>query len=972
MRALGELMQSLIEQARWDRDRCVWRVIPAREPEFDNTSGLVSPKISELLSRHGIHRFYTHQAEALRHINAGRNVLLATPTASGKSLTYQIPVLELLEKNPLGTALFLFPFKALAQDQFKALTSLTDGMLFPSNRPVAGIYDGDTNQSRRLKLRRSPPGVLMTNPDMIHYSLLPYHSKWKSFLENLSLIVVDEMHSYRGVFGSHVLQIFRRFQRIVRHFGAKPQWIGCSATIGNPVDLARNLIGEDFQIISQSGAPAREKGFLSHLPEDRASTSAVKMFEACLKTGLKTIVFTKSRRQTELIYRILSDRNAYLMRKISVYRAGFLAEERREIEGRLFRNELDGVISTSALELGIDIGGLDCCILVGFPGSVTSLWQRSGRVGRQLRPSLVVFIAGEDALDRYWFDHEPRLHQAPVERVVVYQTNDAITDQHLECAADELPIVLNENYPNSQHIADRIEFLKNESTLLETADGGMFLCRASQPQRRFALRSLGENYKIVDENGRIVGDIDGIRVLKECHDGAIYLHGGQVYRVSKLDRDNFKAYVEPGPLEIYTQTFAEKETEILNIDGSIPFGNARIFWGRLKVTERISGYKIKRIYTSETISSHELSLPEIVFETRGLWIVFNEISVEKIKAIGKLPMGGLHAVEHAVIGLYPLISICDRNDLAGISTKMHPQAGGAAVFIYDGVPGGLGLAESALENFTELISLTKTNIESCDCETGCPHCIQSPKCGAGNEPLDKAAAVILLDDLLHAKLEIDDSKTMTTLFESEAEMNPSSKPENKSNGKRLPELPSEADCPLGTSLVFDIETQFSADEVGGWSNVHLMKVAVCVVYDIDLDRYEYYLEDDVPRLIRRLANAALVIGFNSIKFDYTVLSGYQQDPLPDFISLDILPEVVKQIKHRLSLNQLAFATLNAEKSADGLQSLVWWKEGKIELIAEYCMHDVEITYRLYQFGKENGYLLYVHRSGMKVKIPVNW
>ncbi|MBN1356212.1 DEAD/DEAH box helicase [bacterium] len=972
MTTLEKLIGRLIDRSSWNPDRCIFRSIPAKPARFSDPEQPLPDVCVNVLKNKGIERLYTHQAHALDELRSGNNVLLATHTASGKSLSYQIPTVEMIQADPETTVMYLFPFKALAQDQAKSASDI-ERILPKSNRPFAGIYDGDTTPGRRRQLRQNPPSVLITNPDLLHYGFLPYHTRWKHFLEHLKLIVVDEIHVYRGVFGSHVLQVFRRLNRILDYYGAHPVWIACSATIGNPDELARKLTGHSFHVISDSGTPTREKGFLSHFPEDRAAASAVQMFESCLLEGMKTIVFTKSRQQTERVYRIMRQRSPALTGRIAIYRAGFLAHERREIERRLFQNELDGVVSTSALEHGIDIGGLDCCILIGFPGSVSSLWQRAGRVGRAMNPSLVVYIVGEDALDRYWYEHESLLHRTPVELVVVYENNDVITDSHLECTADELPIRADGVIRENSHVRNRIQTLLENNVLLETADGSMYVCRSTQPQRRIPIRSIGENFKIFDANNRMIGDIDGIRVYKECHQGAIYLHGGSIYRVTGLDLDNFKVIVENGPEEIFTQALSEKETEILSTDGEFEIPNARVYRGRLRVRERVAAYRIRRIFTGELISTHELDLPELIFETRGIWLSFQPEMIETARESGLHPMGGLHALEHAVIGLFPLVSICDCSDLAGISTCAHPQTGGPAVFIYDAFPGGLGLAESALEHLHDLLVTTRENVRNCSCESGCPLCIQSPKCGSGNEPLDKRACIRFLTVITDPDaLEPDEVTPETVPKPVEVIMNGMDPPESDRDQFTIPDLPAENDCPAGSVIVFDLETQLSADEVGGWHNADKMRMAIGVIYDVRLDRFEFYREPDAGRLIKRLSNARVVIGFNILRFDYKVLAGYDPGFTAPPHSLDILVEIQNRLGHRLSLNQLADATLDIHKSADGLQSLAWWKQGYLDKIARYCRQDVEITCRIYMFGVQNGYILYHHRRGIKVKIPVEW
>ncbi|MBN1296550.1 DEAD/DEAH box helicase, partial [bacterium] len=919
------------------------------------------------LSAYGISRLYNHQTRALDLLRHRNNVLLATPTASGKSLIFQLPILEAIADDSGASALLIFPFKALARDQARVFQEF-EGVIKPqSGRPLVGIYDGDTPESERKKIRRNAPHILITNPDMIHYGILPYHTRWHRFIQSIRYVVVDEIHVYRGVFGSHVLQMFKRLHRILAHYGANPQFIACSATIGNPEELAEKILQIPVKVIDKSGAPAEGKAFISHFPDDRASTASVRMLEACVEKGLKTIVFTKSRRSTELIYRYILARRPDLAPRLAIYRAGFLPQHRRDIERKLFDNELAGVISTSALELGINIGGLDCCILVGFPGSVASLWQRAGRVGRQNQPSLLIYIAGEDALDRYWYEHAGRLVQSPVEKAVVYEDNDAITDAHLQCAADELRLHPNVNMTVSDYVLGRIHYLVQANRLLECSDGGQYVCRGSMPQRLISIRSVGDSYEIVDGVGLRIGDIDGFRVFKECHEGAIYLHAGGVFRVVNLDRDNFRVRVEPGPEDVYTQALSSKETDILEIIGSIDMGDGFIVqYGRLRVREKVTGYKTRRILDGSVVSHDELDFPELVFETRGLWMSYPQSIIDEMIRAGHHPMSGLHAFEHALIGLYPLISLCDRNDLAGISTQFHHQTQSAAVFVYDGYPGGLGLAESALDRFRELIVATRNHVASCPCETGCPYCIQSPKCGSGNEPLDKAATLFLMNFAAGDSGE----RNAVSMTHNQSQSNA---PGFSLPTFAIPPLPDPSLCPPDTELVFDIETQLSADDVGGWHHADRMRIAICVVYDIQLQRYEFYHETDAGLLIQRLSQASRIIGYNSERFDFSVLKGYTTpDVIHQFKSLDLLNGIQDGLGHRTSLQKIAEATVHAGKSADGLQSLQWWKEGRIDLIAEYCQHDVDITHQVYAFGKTNGFVLHPHRTGTTIRVPVRW
>lgn len=982
---MKHLIDQLIAQAGWDPASCILRILPGRTARFSEYPFDFSHLTRRFLDSNGVDRLFEHQAEAVKAILSGEDVLLATPTASGKSLTYQIPIVEAIAQDPAASALLLFPFKALARDQERVFREdkYAKELERLHGRPLAGIYDGDTKTSERKRIRLHPPHILITNPDMLHYGFLPYHPRWSEFLRSIKFLVVDEIHVYRGVFGSQVLQTLRRFSRILDHYGAHPIHVACSATIGNPAELASNLLQKKFKVITSSGAPLESKAFISHFPKDKASTAAVHMLESCIKSGLKTIVFTKSRRSTELIYRYIAQRNPHLTHRLGVYRAGFLPEHRREIERRLFNDELVGVISTSALELGINIGGLDCCIMVGFPGSVSSLWQRAGRVGRRQQPSIVVYIAGEDALDRYWYEHEDILHRSPVEKAVVYENNNEITDMHLECAADELMLEPGVNYPDNPHVMERIAYLTEQNRLLECAEGNKFVCRESSPQRRISIRSIGESYEIRHPDRGVIGHVDGVRVFKECHPGAIYLHSGEVFRIDELDRQNFRVIVSNGPDDVFTQSVTSKETDILSIDGTMQLPGLVVSNGSLRVREKVTGYTIRRIFSGEIVSRHELDMPEMVFETRGLWMNFPDAVIAGIKTMGLHPMGGLHALEHAMIGLYPLISICDRSDLAGISTPAHHHTGGAAVFIYDSFPGGLGLAESALPRFMELLRETLRHVSSCPCEKGCPYCIQSPKCGSGNEPLDKQATLYLMEtgcgDRPVESIDIQVRQaTPSTGAYTPSLFDRSPDREREKEVEVIPEfiippLPNPEDCPEQTELVFDIETQLSADEVGGWDHADKMRIAICVVLDTMLDRYEFYLEKDSGRLIERLTLASRVIGYNSERFDFSVLEGYAgRSVIRNFRSLDLIQGITTGLGFRTGLGKIAAATVGAGKSADGLQSLQWWREGRIDLIAQYCKRDVEVTNLVYQFGKLNGYVMHPHRSGSIVRVPVQW
>ncbi len=535
-------------------------------PEYSEIE--INRKLRSILEKKGIKRLYTHQAKAIELIRKGRNVVVMTPTASGKSLIYHIPVIESILSDPMSKALYIFPLKGLEQDQLNTIndyfTSLgtpyiDDSLLSHPRMPVrrAEVYDGDTPPSKRKRIREHTPSIILTNPDMIHLALNPFHKKWKDFFKNLKYIVIDEIHSYRGVFGSHVSHIMRRLKRICEYYGSKPQVIACSATIGNPLELAERLWGEEFSLVEKSGAPRSGRHFIFLNPSDSPYTEATKLFLRLIKSGLRTIVFTKARRITELIYRWAIEKESSFRRLISPYRAGLLPQERREVEKRLFSGELLGVITTSALELGVDIGGLDACILVGYPGSVASTYQRAGRVGRAGRDSIILFIGLKDGLDQYFMRHPETFFEKGAEEVIIDPSNEEILVKHILSAASEIPLKIENGIERRGHEYDirfvsegfsfedfrkYIDELIKKGTLYSKK--GMIYTRYRMPQRNTEIRTAGTPFKIKDMDGRLIGEIDELKIHRDAFRDAIYMHLGRQYRV--IDIDFFKREIYKG------------------------------------------------------------------------------------------------------------------------------------------------------------------------------------------------------------------------------------------------------------------------------------------------------------------------------------------------------------------------------------------------------------------------------------------
>ncbi|MEE9561610.1 MAG: DEAD/DEAH box helicase, partial [Thermoanaerobaculia bacterium] len=742
----------VVEQLRSDRrlgplivDSLYLPAVPVR------TGGLDPPlpaPLRQALVGAGTEHLWSHQVEGLTAVRAGLDVLVTTPTASGKSLVFHLPVLEEAYAEGPGRALFLYPLKALGQDQKAKFDALAEAAGL-AEQARCEIYDGDTPQHARQRIKKDPPRVLITNPDMLHLGILSYWQSWEPFLKDLRWVVLDELHTYRGIFGSHFHHVLQRLLRLCHSVGSQPVFIASSATAANANEFGEILVGRPFRWIGESGAPREGRHFLLVRPEASPYTTALHLLVDLLEAGLKTIVFTKARRITELLYSWLRQQAPQLAGRVASYRSGFLPEERRDIEKRLFDGELDGVISTSALEMGIDVGGLDACVLVGFPGSVMATWQRSGRVGRADRESITAMVALPDALDQYLLDHPKELVERPYERLIVDPTNEPVSKAHLVCAAAEMPLDREKDSSYLERHAVQVGELLRERKLTESADGRELYSRRRRPQRKVSLRGSSDTATILEaRSGTVIGTVDGVRVRHECHPGAVYLHAGRQFLVEELDLEADKVHAKRVKLDYFTTPLIEKETEILEVLRERQEGPLQAWLGRLLVTERVVGFERKRIRGQEVIDQHTLELPPVQFETVGLWFVAPKEIEMSLKGRDEHFMGALHAAEHAAISLFPLLAICDRGDIGGISIPMHPQVRSGCVFIYDGHAGGVGIAARGFEQLPELLSRVLDLVESCDCEKGCPSCIQSPKCGNGNRPLDKKGAARLIRLLL--------------------------------------------------------------------------------------------------------------------------------------------------------------------------------------------------------------------------------
>jgi DEAD/DEAH box helicase domain-containing protein len=977
-----------------------YRYLPPTEAEYNDLE--LRPELREAMGASGIRQLYSHQGQALALLRQEKDTGIVTPTASGKTLIYNLAVTERLLADPDSRALYLFPLKALAQDQLKTLTAFFQQAGL--DHLTAAVYDGDTPASVRSKLRRNPPRVLITNPDMLHFGLLAYPEGWKTFFQNLRFVVIDEAHTYRGVFGSHVALILRRLQRLCPAPGFT--LAASSATMANAKEFLDRLTGRDFQVIDRTGSPRQGRHVLLVNPSGSPYTAAAGLLEECLDQGVKTIMFTKSRKITELIHIWVREAAPKYEKRIAAYRSGYLPEERRKIEQRLFSNELAAVISTSALEAGIDVGGLDACILVGYPGTMISTWQRVGRAGRGQREALTIMIALPDALDQYFIRHPDKFFSSAFENCVLDPGNDQIVRGHLPCAACELALGVSDAPRFGEAAWRRVPMLVQEGLLQENAAGDQWFSSRKHPHRLVDIRSVGEQYQIVNGGAQhavpgknaILGSIEEARVFKECHPSAIYLHAGTQYEVVGLNLATRVVQVAESEADWYTQYTSSEEIEILDLPAGqvIRASSHRFSAGlvRVRVTEKIVSYERHRVEDQSLLSEHKLDLPPRVFETQAVLLTVPDIYRKHCLDYHLDFAGGLHAIEHALIASLPVHVLCDRWDLGGLSTIAHPQTNQPCMFIYDGYPGGMGLAAKGLEVLADWFQTTREIVTSCECEDGCPACIHSPKCGSRNKPLDKQACRMLLNaaikDPALALEFIPENRVISAVTLAApvvAKPDPmkawtSAAPAPVTRPPAPPQpmapecMPETALAPVFSQdrqfrlLVFDLETQHSAAEVGGWNQAHKMKMSLGVVYDHQERRYVTYTEDRAPDLIQHLLSADKVVGFNIDRFDLAVLSAYSPH-VARIRTFDILTEVQKTLGYRVSLDGLASVTLGQGKSADGLQAIAWWQAGNLKDLETYCRKDVEITKDIFLFGLRYGYLLY-ERNGAMLKIPVNW
>jgi DEAD/DEAH box helicase domain-containing protein len=728
--------------------------ISAREACYGKLDNPLPNCIQAYLNRKEI-KLYSHQACAINKARQGKNVVIVTPTASGKTLSFNVPVFEALFTDEASTALYLYPTKALTNDQLKVLCELekeTGVEAFPN------VYDGDTPTHQRANIREGSR-IILSNPYGLH-KYLPWHYKWRRFFQNLKFIVIDEGHVYRGVFGSNVAMLLRRLLRICEHYGSEPQIIISSATIANPQEHAQKLTGKEFEVVANDGAARGKKYFLFWNPPFTDALRAIRrsthqetkdLFVLSLGENLQTLCFTVSRQMAELVVRWtredLKRKRALpgLAEAVTAYRAGYLPEERRAIENRLRTKSLVGVVSTNALELGIDIGSLDSVIISGYPGTVISTWQQAGRAGRTTADSLVTLVAFQNPLDQYFMKHPKAFFGRPHEQAIIDLHNQYISLGHIMCAAAELPVREDDHKFFPDILGESLGALEKEKLVRKTTMGWVY-CGTARPADVVNLNNISNKIVTVLCGGQVLETLELTKAYEEAHEGAVLLHQGETYVVEELNLKTLIATVTKKDVSYNTEPRKTVDIDIKKRFAEKDLG-FQVGLGEVQVTERYRHFVVKN--NEVVLGVEPLDLPPLTFTTVGMWFTIPEEVQNEVQHKWQLDFaGGLHAVEHAMIAMAPLYAMCDRWDIGGVSTPMHSDTEQATIFIYDGFEGGIGISETLYAMIDKLFTATQQLISNCECAEGCPSCIYSPKCGNENKPLDKRAAKIILKWLL--------------------------------------------------------------------------------------------------------------------------------------------------------------------------------------------------------------------------------
>jgi DEAD/DEAH box helicase domain-containing protein len=757
-----QLLNRIQDQRFFRGQMCHVQLLPARPAEYADLPGDLAEPVRAVLAQRGIDRLYSHQARAVQLVRQGRNVVIVTGTASGKTLCYTIPIVESYLQDPAATALLVYPTKALTQDQLRGIARFAD----PAGGFLAGTYDGDTPANLRRKLRDRGNFVL-TNPDMLHTGILPHHARWNRFFSHLRYVVLDEVHAYRGVFGSHLACVLRRLRRVCRHYGADPQFICSSATIANPAEHAQRITGAEMEVVTGDGAPRGPKQFVLWNPPpietaakgpegdfraggDRRSPlwEAVHLLTSLVSEGIQTIVFTRTRLASELVYKnardLLMRQSRKLAGQLRAYRGGYLPEQRREIERQLVNREILGVASTNALELGIDIGSLDACVLVGYPGTIASLWQQAGRAGRGLADALVFLVAQNAPIDQYLMANHRYLFEQNPENAVIDPDNPHVAVDHLRCAIHELPLPdanLDQFGPYAEVICELLE----EDRAIKHIDDHWYWASSDYPAAGVNLRNIaGAVYTIQDESAgqRVIGTMDEVSALSQLHDHAVYIHAGETYFVDRLDLDEKIAFVDKKDLDYYTQSVQVSQIRIDQPEdlpapaGPAPLAGSAIGFGDVTVTTTIPMFRKIRFHSRDSLGFEQLELPPQTLETVAMWLAPPVELAEEMRRRGLVVGEGLIGIANVLVEVVQLFVMCDAQDIGAVVDAAC--LGRDAVFLHDRYPGGMGYARRCVERIEEIIAAVRDVVTGCACETGCPSCVGAAMPAFAQTDLDAA------------------------------------------------------------------------------------------------------------------------------------------------------------------------------------------------------------------------------------------
>ncbi|RKX23751.1 MAG: ATP-dependent helicase [Candidatus Zixiibacteriota bacterium] len=752
---LEQIIDLLQTNKNFNKNISHWQTFPAKEARYVDFPSSLDRRLANTLGEKGITQLYTHQADAVRTVSEGRDVVVVTPTASGKTLCYNLPVLNEILENPDARSLYLFPTKALSQDQLAELHDLVDKLDVDIK---TFTYDGDTPHTAR-RLIRSAGHIVVSNPDMLHAGILPHHTKWIKLFENLRFVVIDEVHYYRGVFGSHMANVIKRLRRICKFYGSNPQFICCSATIANPDELAGRIIGRRPVLIDNNGAPSGEKHFLMYNPpvvnpqlgiRKSAVKEAARLAKSFLRQKIQTIVFAHYRLYVEVLL-------TYLQRelkgdfdqgiKVAGYRGGYLPHERRRIERGLRSGEITGVVSTNALELGIDIGSLDVSIIVGYPGTIASLWQQSGRAGRMSSISLTIMVANSSAINQFLCGEPKYIFQRTPESGIIDPDNLIIKTNHLKCAAFELPFD-EEEYADDIGSGKILDYLASENVLHRTGDRYHWSSDI-YPAQQVSLRSASpDNFVILNRsnNSEVIGEVDYFSAPIFLHPDAIYLHGARQYQVTELDWDGKKAYVKEVDTDYYTDAETKTDLKVLRVeDEEATSDDSRKHWGEVTLTCTTVLFKKIKFETHENVGSGELKMPELEMHTNGFWYSFPGDIAYRLEIAGAQFGGSLRGLANVLGKIAPLWVMCDSRDLRSISHVRAPFTERPTVYIYENIPGGVGLSEKLYSQSDKLFEACRQHVRTCPCPSGCPACV-GPPMEVGDD--GKNGVIKLLDYML--------------------------------------------------------------------------------------------------------------------------------------------------------------------------------------------------------------------------------